>query len=107
MTAAFSVRLFGDLIPGKYRHGGYDLSRLASTLMLSAGCLRCPMGVRVEYNFLFSLFGAIFNQDRHGRMFLILARGLTGRVASGPGFVGGVIRAPYWAHYRQRGGKML
>jgi TRAP transporter 4TM/12TM fusion protein len=86
MTAAFLYAYFGDLIPGKYGHGGYDLSRFASTLMLSTeGVYGVPMGVAVEYIFLFSLFGAILTKIGTGEVFVNLARGLTGRVQGGPG----------------------
>src|SRR3546814_6357906 len=44
---------FGYLIPGKYGHGGYDVSRLTSTLLLSTeDFYGIPMGVAVEYIFL-------------------------------------------------------
>ena len=86
MTAAFLYAYFGDLIPGKYGHGGYDLNRLASTLMLSTeGVYGVPMGVAVEYIFLFSLFGAILTKIGTGEVFVNIARGLTGRVQGGPG----------------------
>ncbi|ETI60261.1 TRAP transporter permease [Marinomonas profundimaris] len=86
MTAAFLYAYFGDLIPGKYGHSGYDLSRLASTLMLSTeGVYGVPMGVAVEYIFLFSLFGAILTKIGTGEVFVNIARGLTGRVQGGPG----------------------
>ncbi|MGO2354406.1 MAG: TRAP transporter permease [Marinomonas foliarum] len=86
MTLAFLYAYFGYLIPGKYGHGGYDLSRLTSTLMLSTeGVYGVPMGVAVEYIFLFGLFGAILTKIGTGEVFVDLARGLTGRVQGGPG----------------------
>ena len=86
MTAAFLYAYFGDFIPGKYGHSGYDLNRLASTLMLSTeGVYGVPMGVAVEYIFLFGLFGAILTKIGTGEVFVNLARGLTGRVQGGPG----------------------
>ena len=86
MTVAFLYAYFGDLIPGKYGHSGYDLNRLASTLMLSTeGVYGVPMGVAVEYIFLFGLFGAILTKIGTGEVFVNLARGLTGRVQGGPG----------------------
>ena len=58
VVAALAYAWFGDLIPGKYGHGGYDLRRLTSTLMLSTeGIYGLPMGVAVEYIFLFALLG--------------------------------------------------
>ncbi|MCW8355568.1 TRAP transporter large permease subunit [Marinomonas pontica] len=86
MALAFLYAYFGYLIPGKYGHGGYDLSRLTSTLMLSTeGVYGVPMGVAVEYIFLFGLFGAILTKIGTGEVFVDIARGLTGRVQGGPG----------------------
>ena len=77
---------FGDLIPGRYGHGGYDLRRLASTLMLSTeGIYGLPMGVAVEYIFLFALLGTLLMKVGTGEVFVDIARGLTGRVQGGPG----------------------
>lgn len=86
MSLAFLYAYFGYLIPGKYGHSGYDLSRLTSTLMLSTeGVYGVPMGVAVEYIFLFGLFGAILTKIGTGEVFVDIARGLTGRVQGGPG----------------------
>ncbi|MCB1417942.1 MAG: TRAP transporter fused permease subunit [Notoacmeibacter sp.] len=86
MLAALAYAWFGDLIPGKYGHGGYDLRRLTSTLMLSTeGIYGLPMGVAVEYIFLFALFGGVLMRIGAGEVFVDIARGLTGRVQGGPG----------------------
>ena len=86
MALAFLYAYFGDVIPGKYGHSGYDLSRLTSTLMLSTeGVFGVPMGVAVEYIFLFGLFGAILTKIGTGEVFVDIARGVTGRVQGGPG----------------------
>ncbi|RBO78428.1 TRAP transporter permease [Marinomonas aquiplantarum] len=86
IVLAFLYAYFGYLIPGKYGHSGYDISRLTSTLMLSTeGVYGVPMGVAVEYIFLFGLFGAILTKIGTGEVFVDLARGLTGRVQGGPG----------------------
>lgn len=86
MALAFAYAWFGYLIPGKYGHGGYDLARLTSTLMLSTeGYFGVPMGVAVEYIFLFALFGALLSRIGTGEVFVDIARGLTGRVKGGPG----------------------
>lgn len=86
MLAALAYAWFGDLIPGKYGHGGYGLPRLTSTLMLSTeGFYGIPMGVAVEYIFLFALFGALLARIGTGEVFVDIARGLTGRVQGGPG----------------------
>ena len=86
MALAFLYAHFGYLIPGQYGHGGYDLNRLTSTLLLSTeGVYGVPMGVAVEYIFLFGLFGAILTKIGTGEVFVDIARGLTGRVQGGPG----------------------
>lgn len=86
MLAALAYAWFGYLIPGKYGHGGYDLHRLTSTLMLSTeGVYGLPMGVAVEYIFLFALLGSLLMRIGTGEVFVDLARGLTGRVQGGPG----------------------
>lgn len=86
VTAALAYAWFGDVVPGKYGHGGYDLWRLASTLMLSTeGFYGLPMGVAVEYIFLFALLGALLMRIGTGEVFVDIARGLTGRVQGGPG----------------------
>ncbi|MBJ7549659.1 TRAP transporter permease [Marinomonas ostreistagni] len=86
MSLAFLYAHFGYLIPGQYGHGGYDLNRLTSTLLLSTeGVYGVPMGVAVEYIFLFGLFGAILTKIGTGEVFVDIARGLTGRVQGGPG----------------------
>ncbi len=77
---------FGYLIPGKYGHGGYDLARLTSTLLLSTeGFYGVPMGVAVEYIFLFALLGTFLMKIGTGEVFVDIARGLTGRIQGGPG----------------------
>ncbi len=86
MAAAFAYAVFGDQIPGQYGHRGYNLDRLTSTLMLSTeGFFGVPMGVAVEYIFLFALFGALLTKIGTGEVFVDIARGITGRVQGGPG----------------------
>src|SRR3546814_11911641 len=77
---------FGYLIPGKYGHGGYDVSRLTSTLLLSTeGFSGIPMGVAVEYIFLFTLLGTLLMKVGTGAVFVDLSSGITGRVPGGTG----------------------
>nr|WP_246206445.1 TRAP transporter fused permease subunit [Propylenella binzhouense] len=86
VLVALAYAWFGDAIPGKYGHGGYDLARLTSTLMLSTeGVYGLPMGVAVEYIFLFALLGTFLMRIGTGEVFVDIARGLTGRVQGGPG----------------------
>ena len=85
-AVSLAYAYFGYLIPGKYGHGGYDISRLASTLFLSTeGVFGVPMGVAVEYIFLFALLGTLLMKMGTGEVFVDIARGLTGRVQGGPG----------------------
>jgi len=85
-AVALAYAWFGYLIPGKYGHGGYDISRLASTLFLSTeGFFGIPMGVAVEYIFLFALLGTLLMKIGTGEVFVDIARGITGRVQGGPG----------------------
>jgi TRAP transporter 4TM/12TM fusion protein len=86
VVAGVVYAYFGYLIPGKYGHGGYDLWRLTSTLMLSTeGIYGVPMGVAVEYIFLFALLGGLLMRIGTGEVFVDIARGITGRVQGGPG----------------------
>nr|WP_226898273.1 TRAP transporter fused permease subunit [Mangrovicoccus algicola] len=86
MSVALAYAWFGYLIPGRYGHGGYGLDRLSSTLMLSTeGVYGVPMGVAVEYIFLFSLLGNLLMRVGTGEVFVDIARGLTGRTRGGPG----------------------
>jgi TRAP transporter 4TM/12TM fusion protein len=86
MGVALAYAYFGYLIPGRYGHGGYDLSRLTSTLYLSTeGFFGLPMGVAVEYIFLFALLGTFLMKIGTGGVFVDLARGVTGHVQGGPG----------------------
>ncbi|UYQ72006.1 TRAP transporter fused permease subunit [Pelagibacterium flavum] len=85
-VTALLYAYFGYVIPGKYGHGGYDLARLASTLFLSTeGFYGAPMGVAVEYIFLFALLGTLLMQIGTGEVFVDVARGVTGRIQGGPG----------------------
>ena len=85
-AAAILYAVFGYLIPGRYGHGGYDLGRLTSTLFLSTeGIYGVPMGVAVDYIFLFALFGTFLMKTGTGRLFVDLARAVTGRTPGGPG----------------------
>lgn len=85
-AVALLYAVFGYLIPGRYGHGGYDLSRLTSTLFLSTeGIYGVPMGVAVDYIFLFALFGVFLMKTGTGRLFVDLARAITGRTPGGPG----------------------
>ncbi len=85
-AVALAYAYWGYLIPGKYGHGGYDISRLASTLFLSTeGFYGVPMGVAVEYILLFALLGNVLMRMGTGQVFVDIARGMTGRVQGGAG----------------------
>ena len=86
VAVALGYALLGHLIPGDYGHRGYGFRRLASMLMLSTeGLYGLPMGVAVQYIFLFSLLGTLLMKIGTGAVFVDIARGLTGRMRGGPG----------------------
>ncbi|MDD7969663.1 TRAP transporter permease [Roseinatronobacter alkalisoli] len=86
VAVALAYAMLGDMIPGQYGHRGYSVRRLASMLMLSTeGIFSLPMGVAVEYIFLFALMGGLLMKIGTGEVFVDLARGLTGRMRGGPG----------------------
>jgi TRAP transporter 4TM/12TM fusion protein len=86
VLVALAYAVFGDFIPGRYGHGGYDLARLSSTLFLSTeGYFGLPMGVAVQYIFLFALLGTLLMKIGTGEVFVDIARGITGRMQGGPG----------------------
>ncbi|MCW1932221.1 TRAP transporter permease [Pararhodobacter zhoushanensis] len=86
VVLAVGYAMLGHLIPGEYGHRGYTLRRLASMLMLSTeGIYGVPMGVAVQYIFLFALLGNLLMKIGTGEVFVDLARGLTGRMRGGPG----------------------
>ena len=86
VAVALAYAMLGDMIPGAYGHRGYTVQRLASMLMLSTeGIFSLPMGVAVQYIFLFALLGALLMRIGTGEVFVDLARGLTGRMRGGPG----------------------
>jgi TRAP transporter 4TM/12TM fusion protein len=85
VLTALAYAVYGDFVPGRYGHGGYGLDRLASTLFLSTeGIYGIPMGVAVDYIFLFALFGTLLLRTGTGEVFVDLARALTGRAQGGP-----------------------
>src|SRR5690606_34052930 len=85
VLAALAYAVFGDVIPGRYGHGRYGLDRLTSSLFLSTeGIYGIPMGVAVDYIFLFALFGTLLLRTGTGEVFVDLARALTGRAQGGP-----------------------
>jgi TRAP transporter 4TM/12TM fusion protein len=86
VAVALAYALWGNLIPGEYGHRGYTLMRLSSMLMLGTeGIFGLPMGVAVEYIFLFALLGGVLMKIGTGEVFVDIARGLTGRMRGGPG----------------------
>ena len=86
VALAIAYAMLGHLIPGEYGHRGYALRRLASMLMLSTeGIYGLPMGVAVQYIFLFALLGGLLMKIGTGEVFVDIARGLTGRMRGGPG----------------------
>ncbi|MCW1404267.1 hypothetical protein OKA06_18880 [Novosphingobium sp. MW5] len=92
VVLAVGYAMLGHLIPGEYGHRGYTLRRLASMPMLSTeGIYGVPMGVAVQYIFLFALLGNLLMKIGTGEVFVDLARALTGRDARRAGPDGGAV----------------
>jgi TRAP transporter 4TM/12TM fusion protein len=75
----------GPYMPGPLAHVGFPLERLVSQIYTSTeGIYGLPLGVMVNFVFLFMLFAAFLHQSGAGRFFIDLAYALTGRFRGGP-----------------------
>jgi TRAP transporter 4TM/12TM fusion protein len=92
-TIAILYARFGNLIPGKMGHRGYDWERIASYLFGLDGIFSQPLAVSAKYVFLFILFGAFLDRSGAGRFFIELAMSLFGRIRGGPAKVAVVASA--------------
>ncbi|NPV26174.1 MAG: TRAP transporter permease [Firmicutes bacterium] len=76
---------FGDLIPGKFGHRGYDLERIINQMyMTTEGIFGVPLGVVVTIVFLFILFGSFLEKSGGGNFFINFAIAVAGRAKGGP-----------------------
>jgi TRAP transporter 4TM/12TM fusion protein len=75
----------GPLVPGAFRHKGFDVVSLVSFLYSTTeGIFSLPMGVSATYIIIYILFGSFLTQSGAGRLFVDLAHAATGRLRSGP-----------------------
>lgn len=75
----------GPLIPGAFRHKGFDVVSLVSFLYSTTeGIFSLPMGVSATYIIIYVLFGSFLTQSGAGQLFVDLAQAATGRLRSGP-----------------------
>jgi TRAP transporter 4TM/12TM fusion protein len=76
---------FGQYLFPPLSHGGYDVVRIINMLFLSEnGILGVPMGVMVNFIFLFIVFGALFGAAGGTQFFIDVTRSLFGGVVGGP-----------------------
>lgn len=76
---------FGKFAPHIISHGGLSLKRLIGFQWFDQEAIfGIPIGVSVDFIFLFVLFGAILEKAGGGKYFLDLAFALVGRTVGGP-----------------------
>lgn len=76
---------FGPYFPGNLAHIGFPIDRLVGQLYTTTeGLYGLPLGVMVNYVFLFILFAAFLNASGAGSFFIRLAYALTGHFRGGP-----------------------
>lgn len=76
---------FGQYLFPPLSHGGYDTTRILTTLFLSEnGVVGVPMSVMFNFIYLFIVFGALFTIAGGTEFFITLARILFGGMVGGP-----------------------
>ena len=76
---------FGKYAPDIISHGGLSLKRLVGFQWFDQEAIfGIPIGVSVDFIFLFVLFGALLETAGGGRYFLDLAFGMVGKMKGGP-----------------------
>lgn len=77
--------LWGDLLPGEFRHGEIDFHHFLDILVFTTdGIFGVPLRVALTYVFLFSLFGAFLHRAGGGEFFFNIAAALSGSKPGGP-----------------------
>ncbi|MDO5721129.1 MAG: TRAP transporter permease [Actinomycetaceae bacterium] len=77
--------LFGRMVPGTFRHRGYELGDMINFLYLTAeGVYGTAIAVSASYIFLFVLFGAVLQKSGMGQFFNDFALALAGQSRGGP-----------------------
>jgi TRAP transporter 4TM/12TM fusion protein len=80
-----SFSYFGRYAPDIISHGGLSLNRLVGFQWLDQEAIfGIPIGVSVDFIFLFVLFGALLETAGGGKYFLDLAFALVGKMRGGP-----------------------
>ena len=77
--------LFGQYMPGVFRHPGASWSALVNHLyMTDQGIYGIAIGAVAKYVFLFVLFGVLATRIGLGKLFIDVASSIAGRYAGGP-----------------------
>lgn len=77
--------LFGQYMPGVFRHPGASWSALVNHLyMTDQGIYGIAVGAVAKYVFLFVLFGVLATRIGLGKLFIDVASSIAGRYAGGP-----------------------
>ncbi|MGD8563572.1 MAG: TRAP transporter permease [Desulfarculaceae bacterium] len=76
---------FGPYFPGDLAHVGFDVNRLFGQLYTTTeGIYGLPLGVMVNYVFLFILFAGFLHRSGAGDYFIRLSHAIAGRFKGGP-----------------------
>ncbi|PWW00442.1 TRAP transporter 4TM/12TM fusion protein [Hoeflea marina] len=83
--AFIAYGLFGQYMPGVFRHPGASWSALVNHLyMTDQGIYGIAIGAVAKYVFLFVLFGVLATRIGLGKLFIDVASSVAGRYAGGP-----------------------
>lgn len=75
---------FGTRMPGLLGHRGYDINRIATTVLSDQGILGMPIGVSASNVFLFLMFGAFLEVSGADIIFQNISIALTRKSRGGP-----------------------
>lgn len=83
--ASLGYVLFGDTLPGIFRHAGYDLGTAMEDIWYTtSGVFGLPMAILLNLVFMFIVFGAILEGTGAGASIMRFAIAATGRLRGGP-----------------------
>lgn len=75
----------GNILPGSLSHSGIDFERIIGQLYITTeGIYGLPLGVMVNYVFLFILFASMLHRFGAGEYFINLSYAVAGRYRGGP-----------------------
>jgi len=87
---------WGNLVPGTFRHSGFDIERMITTIYLTTeGIYGIAIAVSATFVAVFVIFGAIFQVTGGGKFFIDVAQALVGHVRGGPAKVAVVSSAMF------------